>query len=147
MFSNVSSSNQEKTFRLTIHSSFIIHRNYCAFSFSLNYSHINVREPYWIIHEIWDNQARGHCIELRTLKKKNVPIENPGFFKYIAEIYVRVQEVWIQSYSFLEMMYGKPNFSLGIEYTSEITPRHREIGSRFDSFQVTCLQKVRTRKR
>lgn len=40
------------------------------------------------------------------------------------------------------MMYSEPNFSLGIEHTTQVAPGHRKVWLSLYGFQVTSLQLV-----
>lgn len=70
---------------------------------------------------------------------KFVPVKNSCFFENISQIYVRVQKVGIQGNGLLKMMYGQPDFTLRIEYTSQITPGNCKVRPCFDGLQVTSL--------
>lgn len=66
-------------------------------------------------------------------------VENPGLFQHVAEVDVGVQEVWIQSHGFFEVMDGQPDLSLGVEHATQVAPCHGEVWPCFNRFQVTSL--------
>lgn len=69
-----------------------------------------------------------------------VPVKNPRFFQHISQVNIGVQKVRVKLYRLFKMMYGKPNLSLGVEDTSQITPRNGKSRGGLDSFQIALLK-------
>lgn len=78
-------------------------------------------------------------LNLNVELKKYSPIKNSGFFEDVAQIYVGIQKVRVQSNSFLEMVNCQPYFTLCIKNTPKVTPGNGKIWSRLNSLQVTSL--------
>ena len=69
----------------------------------------------------------------------NLPVKYSGFLQHISQVYVSIQEIWIEGYSFLKVVNGKPNFPLGVEHTAQVAPGNGKVRLGLNSFEVTGL--------
>lgn len=76
------------------------------------------------------------------MQQINEPVENASFFEHISQIDVSIQEIWIELYGFLKMMYCKPYFTLRVENAAQIRPSNRKLRLCFDCFQVANLKHI-----
>ena len=68
-----------------------------------------------------------------------LPVKNPRFFENISQVDVCIQEIGIQGDGLFKMMNSQPNFALGIEHASQVTPGDGKVWSGFNCFQVASL--------
>ena len=79
----------------------------------------------------------------KTVQKINLwflPVKNPRFFENISQVDVCIQEIGIQGDGLFKMMNSQPNFALGIEDATQVTPGDGKVWSGFNCFQVASLQ-------
>lgn len=84
------------------------------------------------------------CVRLTNKRMDNggLPVKDSGFFQDVSQIDVGIEEIWIECNGFLEMMNGKPYFTLGIEHTTEVAPGNSKVRPCLNGLQVACLEKT-----
>lgn len=68
-----------------------------------------------------------------------IPVKDSSFLQHVSKINVGIQEIGIQCHGLFEMVYGQPDFTLGVKNASQVTPCHCKVRPRFDGLQVTSL--------
>lgn len=96
-----------------------------------------------LIFSLSDNEFSISSFFVQFKKnQENQPIKNPGFLEHISQIYVGVEEVWIECDGLFKVVDGQPDLSLTVEHASQIRPGDSKLWLRFDGFQVANLQKI-----
>lgn len=80
---------------------------------------------------------------MKQFEKCTLPVKYASFLENISKIDVGIQEVWVECHSFLKVMNCQPDFSLGIEDTSEVAPSDGKVWSRLNCLQVASLNNSR----